>query len=412
MNKINIAAVRADFPVLSSQMKGHPLAYFDNGATGLTPLPVINAIESYYRNSSCNIHRGIYELSEQTTEKFESSRAHIAAFINAASEEEIVFTHGATESINIVAYGWGDQHIHAGDEIVITEMEHHANLVPWQQLAARKSANLKFIPIDPKTGCLQLDKLEQILTPKTKLLAVSGMSNVTGVENPLPRLVEAARAVDALVLIDAAQYVVHADVDVQKLDVDFLVFSGHKLYGPTGIGVLYGKREVLESMSPFISGGDMILDVKKEHSTFRETPYRLEAGTPNIAGALGLSAAITYINGIGMSAIQDREKTLMKYALQRAEGIKGMHVYGPLDTSQQGSVFSFTIDEIHPHDLGTVLNEHGVAVRAGFHCAQPYVEAMGSHGTVRATFSFYNTVEEIDRFFEAVLKGIQLFKDF
>ncbi|HKK64762.1 MAG TPA: SufS family cysteine desulfurase [Clostridia bacterium] len=412
MKKINIAAVRADFPVLSSQMKGHPLAYFDNGATGLTPLPVINAIESYYRNSSCNIHRGIYELSEQTTEKFESSRAHIAAFINAASEEEIVFTHGATESINIVAYGWGDQHIHAGDEIVITEMEHHANLVPWQQLAARKSAYLKFIPIDPKTGCLQLDKLEQILTPKTKLLAVSGMSNVTGVENPLPRLVKAARAVDALVLIDAAQYVVHADVDVQKLDVDFLVFSGHKLYGPTGIGVLYGKREVLESMSPFISGGDMILDVKKEHSTFRETPYRLEAGTPNIAGALGLSAAITYIKGIGMPAIQDYEKTLMKYALQRAEGIKGMHVYGPLDTSQQGSVFSFTIDEIHPHDLGTVLNEHGVAVRAGFHCAQPYVEAMGSHGTVRATFSFYNTVEEIDRFFEAVLKGIQLFKDF
>src|SRR6056297_3386685 len=277
MKKINIAAVRADFPVLSSQMKGHPLAYFDNGATGLTPLPVINAIENYYRNSSCNIHRGI----------------------------------------------------HAGDEIVITEMEHHANLVPWQQLAARKSAYLKFIPIDPKTGCLQLDKLEQILTPKTKLLAVSGMSNVTGVENPLPRLVEAARAVDALVLIDAAQYVVHADVDVQKLDVDFLVFSGHKLYGPTGIGVLYGKQEVLESMYPFISGGDMILDVKKEHSTFRKPPYRLEAGTPNIAGALGLSAAITYINGIGMSAIQDREKTLMKYALQRAEGIDGMHVYGP-----------------------------------------------------------------------------------
>src|SRR6056297_2682631 len=391
MNKINIASVRADFPVLSSQMKGHPLAYFDNGATGLTPLPVINAIESYYRNSSCNIHRGIYELSEQTTEKFESSRAHIAAFINAASEEEIFFTHGATESINIVAYGWGDQHIHAGDEIVITEMEHHANLVPWQQLAARKSANLKFIPIDPKTGCLQLDKLEQILTPKTKLLAVSGMSNVTGVENPLPRLVEAARAVDALVLIDAAQYVVHADVDVQKLDVDFLVFSGHKLYGPTGIGVLYGKREVLESMSPFISGGDMILDVKKEHSTFRETPYRLEAGTPNIAGALGLSAAITYINTLGMPAIKAREKTLMDYALQRSEGIEGMRVFGPLDTARQGSVFSFNIENIHPHDLGTVLNEHGVAVRAGFHCAQPYVEAMGSYGTVRATFAFYNT---------------------
>lgn len=412
MKPIDIQTVRKDFPVLSAQMKGHPLAYFDNGATGLTPTPVIDAIDGYYRNSSCNIHRGIYELSEKTTELFEASRAHVAAFINAASEAEIVLTHGTTESINTVAFGWGDSHIEAGDEIVITEMEHHANLVPWQQLANRKSAVLKFIPVDPKTGTLQMEALSEIITPRTKLLAFSAMSNVTGVVNPVSRLVQAARAVGAKVLVDAAQFVVHEQVDVQKIDADFLVFSGHKLYGPTGIGVLYGKREVLESMSPFISGGDMILDVKKEKTTFREPPYRLEAGTPHIAGALGLSAAIQYINSLGISAVKAREKTLMEYALQRAEGVSGMRVFGPLDTAVQGSVFSFNIDDIHPHDIGTVLNEHGIAVRAGFHCAQPYVEAMGSYGTVRATFAFYNTEEEIDRLFAAVAEAVRLFKDF
>ncbi len=409
MKTIDIPSVRSDFPVLATQMKGHPLAYFDNGATGLTPNRVIEAIDNYYRNSSCNIHRGIYELSEKTTELFEGCRSHVAAFINAASDEEIVLTHGTTESINTVAFGWGDAHISAGDEIVITEMEHHANLVPWQQLAERKSAVLKFIPVDPKDGTLQLEQISDIISPKTKLLAFSAMSNVTGVEVPVSKLVQAARAVGATVLIDAAQYAVHDQVDVQKLDADFLVFSGHKLYGPTGIGVLYGKRAILESMSPFISGGDMILDVKKEKTSFREPPYRLEAGTPHIAGAIGLSAAIQYINTLGMPAIKAREKTLMDYALQRSEGIEGMRVFGPLDTARQGSVFSFNIENIHPHDLGTVLNEHGVAVRAGFHCAQPYVEAMGSYGTVRATFAFYNTEEEIDRLFNAVNEAIQLF---
>ncbi len=409
MKTIDITNVRSDFPVLTTQMKGHPLAYFDNGATGLTPKPVIDAIENYYRNSSCNIHRGIYELSEKTTELFEACRTHVAAFINAASDEEIVLTHGTTESINTVAFGWGDTHINAGDEIVITEMEHHANLVPWQQLAQRKSAVLKFIPIDPKDGTLQTDNLSEIIGPKTKLVAFTAMSNVTGAETPVSKLVQAARAVGAKVLIDAAQFAVHDHVDVQKLDADFLVFSGHKLYGPTGIGVLYGTREILESMSPFISGGDMILDVKKEKTSFREPPYRLEAGTPHIAGALGLSAAIQYINTLGMSAIKAREKALMDYALQRSEGIGGMRVFGPLDTGRQGSVFSFNIENIHPHDLGTVLNEHGIAVRAGFHCAQPYVEAMGSYGTVRATFAFYNTEDEIDRLFKAVTEAIQLF---
>jgi len=410
MKPIDIHTVRKDFPVLSSSMKGHPLAYFDNGATGLTSAQVIEAVDNYYRRSSCNIHRGIYELSEHTTEQFEASRTDIAEFINAASEEEIVLTHGTTESINTVAYGWGDHNIKAGDEIVITEMEHHANLVPWQQLAERTSARLKFIPVDPKTGLLRMEEVDHFVTPHTKLMAVSAMSNVTGVENPLPQLVRAARRVGARILVDAAQYAVHAEVDVQKIDADFLVFSGHKLYGPTGIGVLYGKKELLKDMSPFMTGGDMILDVHKEKTTFREPPYRLEAGTPHIAGALGLSAAVKYIKGLGISAIQNREKSLMDYALQRAEGVKGIHVFGPLDTSIQGSVFSFNIEEIHPHDLGTVLNEHGIAVRAGFHCAQPYVEAMGSYGTVRATFAFYNTEEEIDRLFTAVSEAIQLFK--
>ncbi|MFW5710447.1 MAG: aminotransferase class V-fold PLP-dependent enzyme [Spirochaetota bacterium] len=409
MKTIDIPSVRSDFPVLSTRMKGHPLAYFDNGATGLTPNRVIEAIDGYYRNSSCNIHRGIYQLSEKTTELFEACRSHVAAFINAASDEEIVLTHGTTESINTVAFGWGDTHINAGDEIVITEMEHHANLVPWQQLARRKSAVLKFIPVDPKDGTLNTDKLSEIIGPKTKLLAFTAMSNVTGVVTPVSKLMQAARAAGTKVLIDAAQFAVHDQVDVQKLDADFLVFSGHKLYGPTGIGVLYGKREILESMSPFISGGDMILDVKKEKTSFREPPYRLEAGTPHIAGAIGLSAAIQYINTLGMPAIKAREKALMEYALQRSEGIEGMRVFGPLDTAQQGSVLSFNIADIHPHDLGTVLNEHGVAVRAGFHCAQPYVEAMGSYGTVRATFAFYNTEDEIDRLFTAVNEAIRLF---
>ncbi len=412
MKNIDIHSVRSDFPVLSTSMKGHPLAYFDNGATGLTPNLVIKAIENYYRNSSCNIHRGIYELSEKTTELFEACRSQVAAFINAASDEEIVLTHGTTEAINTVAFGWGDSHINAGDEIVITEMEHHANLVPWQQLAERKSAVLKFIPVDSKEGTLQLDRLPEIITEKTKLLAFTAMSNVTGVETPVSQLVQAARAVGAKVLVDAAQFAVHDQVDVQKMDADFLVFSAHKLYGPTGIGILYGKREVLESMTPFISGGDMILDVKKEKTSFREPPYRLEAGTPHIAGALGFSAALQYINSLGIPAIKAREKSLMEYALQRAEGVAGMRVFGPLNTDIQGSVFSFNIEGIHPHDLGTILNEHGIAVRAGFHCAQPYVEAMGSYGTVRATFAFYNTEDEIDRLFTAVNEAIELFKGF
>lgn len=409
MNKFNIDKIRADFPVLGTKMKGKPLAYFDNGATGLTPEPVIHAIESYYRTSSCNIHRGIYELSETTTEMFEAARQTVVDFLHAKGPNEVILTHGATEGANIIAFSWGDANIKPGDEILVTQMEHHANLVPWQQLARRRSAVLKYIPVNPENGMLRLDQLDELLTERTKLVAVSAMSNVTGVVNPVETIIEKAHAKGARVVVDAAQFAVHHDVNVQLMDTDFLFFSGHKLYGPTGVGVLYGKAEILEEMAPLYTGGDMIIEVKMTGPVFRESPYKFEAGTPNIAGVLGLKTAIEYIQSIGFPAIIKAESQLMRYALKRAEENQAIHVYGPQDIELQGAVFSFQLADIHPHDVGTVLNEHGIAVRAGFHCAQPYVESMRSGGTVRASMAFYNTTEEIDRLFTAIDEAQELF---
>lgn len=411
MKNFDITTIRADFPVLGREMKGKPLVYFDNGAMGLTPEPVIRTLEEYYRNFSCNIHRGIYELSEQTTDLFEQGRKKTAEFLK-AREEEIVFTHGATEGVNLVARSWGDENIGAGDEILITGMEHHANIVPWQQLVRRRNAVLKYIPVDPERGTLMIGELDHLLGPKTRLVAATGMSNVTGTAVPIETIIEKAHAVGAKVLVDAAQLSVHHRIDVSRLDADFLVFSGHKVYGPTGIGVLYGKGELLEKMPPFLSGGDMIREVKITETDFREAPYRFEAGTPHVAGVLGLRAALNYIDGVGFDGIVEAEKNLMDYALQRAGDKPNLKVYGPLDTTMQGSVFSFNLKNIHPHDVGTVLNDHGIAVRAGYHCAQPYVESMGCGGTVRASMAFYNTREEIDRLFEAIEAAEKIFGDF
>jgi len=409
MKTFDIDKIRADFPVLGITMKGKPLAYLDNGATGLTPEPVIQTIDKYYRTSSSNIHRGIYELSETVTEMFEDARKTIADFLHAKGPDEIIITHGATESANIIAFAWGEVNIREGDEIVVTQMEHHANLVPWQQLARRKSAVLKYIPVNPDNGLLRMEELENLLSPKTKLVAVSAMSNVTGVINPIDKIITAAHKAGAIAVVDVAQFSVHHPINAQLMDADFLFFSGHKLYGPTGVGVLYGKREILEDLPPFLSGGDMILEVKMEGPVFRESPYKFEAGTPHIAGVLGLKTALEYIQSIGFPAIMKAEKRLMDYALKRADENDFIHVYGPLDTRIQGAVFSFNLQNVHPHDVGTVLNEHGVAVRAGFHCAQPYVESLGTGGTVRATFAFYNTEEEIDRLLAAVKEACNLF---
>jgi cysteine desulfurase/selenocysteine lyase len=411
MRKFDIDKIRTDFPVLGREMKGHPLVYFDNGAMALTPEPVIRTMEEYYRKMSCNIHRGIYELSEQATELFEESRKKAARFLN-ASEEEIIFTHGATEGVNLIARTWGEENIRPGEEILITGMEHHANIVPWQQLSRRREAILKHLPVDPERGTLEIEKLDSLLGPNTRIAAVTGMSNVTGTATPLDLIIEKAHAAGAKVLVDAAQLSVHQRIDVKKLDADFLVFSGHKVYGPTGIGVLYGKKELLEQMPPFLSGGDMIREVKLTDTEFRESPYRFEAGTPHVAGALGLRAALDYVEEIGFSTIIEAERKLMEYALRRAREKPLLKVYGPLDTEIQGSVFSFNLQNIHPHDVGTVLNEHGIAVRAGYHCAQPYVEAMGCGGTVRASMAFYNTTEEIDRLFAAIEAAEELFRDF
>lgn len=412
MKAFNIEKIRKDFPVLQQQMKGKRLVYFDNGAMGLTPEPVINTISQYYRESSCNIHRGIYELSETTTDQFEQSRETVSRFLHSQAADEIVFTHGATESANLIAYAWGEQNISEGDEILISEMEHHANVVPWQLLARRKGAVLRHIPVNPEDGSLRLEAIDSLLSPRSKLLAISGMSNVTGVTNPLEEIISKAHAAGAVTVVDAAQLSVHHRINVQSLDADFLFFSAHKLYGPTGVGILYGKRELLKNMPPFLSGGDMIQAVKLKEAEFREAPYRFEAGTPHIAGVFGLKTALEYVQSIGFENIIKAETRLMDYALQRSETCEGLKVFGPKDSGRQGSVFSFNLEQVHPHDVGTILNEQGIAVRAGFHCAQPYVEAMGSGGTVRASMAFYNTVEEIDRLFEGIQAAKDLFGSF
>ncbi|MFO7939130.1 MAG: cysteine desulfurase [Bacteroidales bacterium] len=403
---LDVASIRKDFPILEQEIYGKPLAYFDNAATTHKPNQVIDAVAHMYRYENSNIHRGVHYLSEQLTQRYESARASVQKFIGAAEKEEVIFTKGTTESINLVAFSFGEKFVQAGDEILITAMEHHANIVPWQMLCQRKGAILKVLPVDDN-GDLQLDKLEEYLSDTTRLVAVAHISNALGTVNDVNFIIDKAHAKSIPVLIDGAQSVQHTVVDVQAMDCDFFVFSGHKLYGPTGIGVLYAKRKWLEQMPPYQTGGEMIQKVSFEETTFNDIPFRFEAGTPNMAGAIGLERAITYVQDTGLEAIAAYEEELLQYATNKMKAMKGIRIIGT--ARKKVSVLSFVFTDIHHLDAGMILDKMGVAVRTGHHCAEPIMHLMGVDGTIRASFSFYNTFQEIDRLFEGLEKVQQMF---
>jgi len=399
-------AVREDFPILREQAHGHPLIYFDSAATSQKPRAVIDALRRYYEHENANVHRGLHELSSRATEAYEQARQRVATYLGATNAEEIVFTRGTTESINLVAQAWGGKFVREGDVILLTVMEHHSNLVPWQLLAERTGARLRFVPV-LDDGTLDLEQLPSLLTPEVKIFAFTHISNSLGTINPVSELCQKARAVGALTLVDAAQSVGHLPIDVQKLGCDFLAFSGHKMCGPTGIGGLYARAEVLDSIPPWHGGGEMIVSVTLEKSAFKKAPHRFEAGTPNIAGAIGLAAAIDYIERIGRSAIFEHDSDLANYAAQRLSELPGMHIFGP--TKQRGALVGFVMDAAHPHDLTTFADQYGLALRGGHHCNQPLMRRFGVPGTTRASFYFYNTREEVDRMIEILRAAVRFF---
>jgi cysteine desulfurase / selenocysteine lyase len=399
--------VREDFPILDQDVHGHPLVYFDNAATTQKPRVVIEALRSYYERDNANVHRGLHELSSRATEAYEGARARVAQYLGAASADEIVFTRGTTESINLVAQAWGGKFLGAGDVILLTEMEHHSNLVPWQLLAERVGARLRFVPVRDD-GTLALEQLEQLLTPEVKLFAFTHVSNSLGTINPVAKLCEKAKAIGAVTLVDAAQSAGHLPVDVQQLGCDFLALSGHKMGGPTGSGALYGRAEILDAMPPWHGGGEMIVSVTLEKSSFKKAPHRFEAGTPNIAGAIGLAAAIDYIEGIGRAAIFEHDAQLTSYAMERFAELPGMRILGP--AGERGAIVGFVMDKVHPHDLTTFADRRGLALRGGHHCNQPLMRRFGLPGTTRASFYFYNTRNEIDRMIEILHEAARFFR--
>jgi cysteine desulfurase / selenocysteine lyase len=399
-------ALREDFPILREQAHGHPLIYFDSAATSQKPLAVLEALRNFYEHENANVHRGLHTLSSRATEAYEKSRKRVAEYIGAASADEIIFTRGTTESINLVAQAWGGRFIREGDVILLTEMEHHSNLVPWQLLAERTGARLRFVPV-LDDGTLDLELLPALLTRDVKLFAFTHISNSLGTINPVAELCAKARAVDALTLVDAAQSAGHLPINVQELGCDFLALSGHKMCGPTGIGVLYGRREILDSMPPWHGGGEMIVSVALEKSTFKKAPHRFEAGTPNIAGAIGLAAAIDYVDRIGRTAIFEHDSQLARYAADRLSELPGTHVFGPAE--ERGALVGFVMDAAHPHDLTTFADRYGLALRGGHHCNQPLMRRFGVSGTTRASFYFYNTKEEIDRMIEILRDAVRFF---
>jgi cysteine desulfurase/selenocysteine lyase len=399
-------AIREDFPILREHAHGHPLIYFDNAATSQKPRVVIDALRHYYEHENANVHRGLHELSSRATDAYERSRKRVATYLGAASAEEIVFTRGTTESINLVAQAWGGKFLGAGDVILLTEMEHHSNLVPWQLLAERTGARLRFVPV-LDDGTLDLEQLPSLLTPEVKLFAFTHVSNSLGTINPVSELCKKAHAVGALTLVDAAQSAGHLPINVRELGCDFLAFSGHKMCGPTGIGGLYARAEVLDSIPPWHGGGEMIVSVTLEKSAFKKAPHRFEAGTPNIAGAIGLAAAIDYIEQIGRPIIFEHDTRLAHYAAERLAELPGMHVFGP--TKQRGALVGFVMDAAHPHDLTTFADQYGLALRGGHHCNQPLMRRFGVPGTTRASFYFYNTTEEIDRMIEILEAAVRFF---
>jgi cysteine desulfurase/selenocysteine lyase len=399
---LDIPSIRTDFPILSRSIRGKQLVYFDNGATNQKPIEVIERMSDYYRNINSNVHRGVHFLSQIATDAMENARATVRDFLHAASIEEIIFTKGTTESINLVAHSYGKAFVRAGDEIIVSEMEHHANIVPWQMLCEEKGAILKVAKVNDD-GSLDLDYLNSLFTPRTKLLAITHISNVMGIINPIQQIISHAHQNGIHVLVDGAQAVPHTPVDVQTLDADFYVFSSHKMYGPMGVGILYGKHELLQKMPPYQTGGEMIKEVSFEKTTFNELPFKFEAGTPMVAEILGLATAIEYIQRLGISNIEAYEKELFSYANQQLIQIKGITILGT--AVNKASTISFNLEGIHHYDLGSLLDQMGFAVRTGNHCAQPLMNRMKLDGTVRVSFAVYNTTDEIDLFVQGVQKA-------
>lgn len=406
-NKFDVQTIRQHFPILQRMVKGKPLVYFDNAATAQKPKVVMAALTEYYEKYNANIHRGIHSLAEEATAAYEATRDTVQQFINAQHREEIIFTRGVTESINLVAYTWGRTHLKAGDEIIISGMEHHSNIVPWQLIAEQTGAVLKVIPVDDN-GELMMEAFRQLLSAKTKIISVVHASNSLGTINPVKDIIDAAHKVGAVVLIDGAQSTVHLDIDVQELDCDFFTISSHKVYGPTGIGVLYGKKHILESMPPFMGGGEMIKEVSFERSTWNELPYKFEAGTPNIADTVAFKAALDFVSTVGKAAARQHEEVLLHYATSQLQQIEGVRMIGT--ARQKVSVASFVVEGAHPQDLGILLDNQGVAVRTGHHCTQPLMTRFGIPGTTRASFAMYNTLEEIDVLIAGLHKAIKLLR--
>jgi len=401
-----LAAWRADFPILGTQVHGKPLAYLDNGATTQKPQVVIDAVSNYYATTNSNIHRGVHQLSELATAAYEEGRERVRSFIGAASVQEVILTHGTTESINLVANSWGGANLQAGDQVLITEMEHHSNIVPWQMVCERTGAELVVIPIND-AGEISLDDVSQLLCERTKLVAISHLSNALGTINPVKEVIELAHQVGALVLVDGAQAIAHIEVDVADLDCDFYAFSGHKIFGPTGTGVLYGKEALLETMPPWQGGGDMIRIVRFEKSTWNDLPYKFEAGTPNIAGGIGLGVALEYVTEVGLNNIAAHETRLLNYASEQLQQLPGLKLIGT--AKHRASIASFVMEQLHAHDLGTILDSEGIAIRAGHHCAMPVMQHFGVAATARASFAFYNTIEEVDRLIAGLKKAVEMF---
>ena len=400
----DVKKVRADFPILVSQVHGKPLVYLDNAATTQKPQAVIDAISHYYTHENANIHRGVHHLSQVATDSYEAARQTVQRFLNAADQREIIFVRGTTEGINLVAQTYGRANVGAGDEIIISAMEHHSNIVPWQILCEEKGAHLRIAPINDD-GELLLDKFEALLNAKTKLVAVAHISNALGTVNPIARIIELAHSKGVPVLVDGAQAAPHLPIDVRALDCDFYAFSGHKIYGPTGIGVLYGKRELLEAMPPYQGGGDMIRSVTFEKTLYNQLPYKFEAGTPHIAGVVGLGAALDYLSGLGLEAALAHEQDLLEYGTKALEAVPGLRLVGT--AKEKAGVLSFVMENIHPHDIGTILDQQGIAIRTGHHCAQPVMQRFGIPATARASLAIYNTRSDID----ALVAGIHKLKE-
>ncbi len=407
VSDMEVEKIREDFPILHTRVRGNPLVYFDNAATTQKPLVVIQALEKYYREQNANVHRGVHYLSEIATNAYEAARETVREFINASSTEEIIFVRGATEAINLVATSFGGAFVHEGDEIIISGMEHHSNIVPWQLLRDRTGCKLRIIPITDR-GELRLDDYKNMFSSRTRLVALVHVSNTLGTINPVKDIVDIAHENGVPVLLDGAQAVPHTPIDVQELGCDFYAFSGHKVFGPTGIGVLYGKQKLLEKMPPYQGGGDMIRSVTFEKTIYNELPYKFEAGTPNIAGAIGLQAALEYVKSIGYDFIENQERELLQYAARELSKLPDLKIIGTAE--KKAAVISFVIEGIHPHDIGTILDDQGVAIRTGHHCTQPIMERFGIPATARASFAFYNKLSEIDQLIQALKEAYKLFK--